>query len=226
MSDEKETKENIEKKVDVQEIPKVSSDSNSKPTEEKKAPENNFNNNNQRTFTKNRRTPRRPRQRSEFEQKILDIRRVTRVSAGGRRFSFSVAIAIGNKRGKVGVGTGKGSDIALAIQKAVKSAEQNTLQIKTTKTMSIPHEVSAKYNSAKVVIMPAPNRGIVAGSALRSIVELGGLKDVNGKIISGSKNKLNISQATVKAFASLSDTVKFSEKPEKTEERKTNKFSK
>ena len=162
-----------------------------------------------REFKKNKRTSRRRNKpRSEFDQKILDIRRVTRVSAGGRRFSFSVALVVGNKKGKIGVGTGKAGDTALAIEKAAKNAQKNTIQIKTTETMSIPHEVDAKFNSAKVIIMPAPRRGIIAGSALRDIIELGGLNDINGKIISGSKNKLNIAKATIKAFSSLEKTVK------------------
>jgi len=156
-------------------------------------------------FRKNRRAPRRrDAGRSEFEQKILDIRRVTRVSSGGRRFSFAVSMAIGNKKGKIGVGTGKAGDTSLAIEKAVKNAKKNMIEVKTTSDMSIPHEVKAKYSSAQVIIMPTPGRGIVAGSALRDLVELAGLKDINGKIISGSKNKLNIAQAVLKAFGKLS----------------------
>ena len=157
-------------------------------------------------FKKNRRQSRRKRDvpRSEFDQKILGIRRVTRVSAGGRRFSFSVSMAIGNKKGKVGVGTGKGGDTALAIEKAVKNAKKDLIEINTTKEMSIPHEASEKYCSAVVKIIPAKGRGIIAGSALRDVLELAGLTDVNGKIISGTKNKLNIAHAAVKALDSLS----------------------
>lgn len=141
--------------------------------------------------------------RSEFEQKILEIRRVTRVSSGGRRFSFSVAVAIGNKKGKVGVGTGKGGDTTLAIEKAVKNAKKNVIDVKTTSTMSIPHQISAKYCSARVMVFPAAGRGVVAGSALRDVLELAGLSDVNGKIISGTKNKLNIANASISALKKL-----------------------
>lgn len=156
-------------------------------------------------FQKNKRSPRRrDSQRSEFEQKILDIRRVTRVSSGGRRFTFAVSMAIGNKKGKIGVGTGKAGDTSLAIEKAVKNAKKNMIEVKTTTDMSIPHEVKAKYSSAEVIIMPTPGRGVVAGSALRDLIELAGLKDINGKILSGSKNKLNISQAVLRAFEKLS----------------------
>jgi small subunit ribosomal protein S5 len=159
-------------------------------------------------FKKNKRFPKRKqRVKSEFDQKILDIRRVTRVSAGGRRFSFSVGVVIGNRRGKIGVGTGKAGDTSLAIDKAVKNAQNNTIDVRITKTSSIPHETKAKFNSAVVMLMPAPGRGIIAGSALRDIIELGGFKDVNGKILSGSKNKLNIAKATIKALSAFEKTV-------------------
>ena len=157
------------------------------------------------SFRKNKRrvTKRRERVRSEFEQKILAIRRVTRVAAGGRRFTFSVAIVVGDKKGKVGVGTGKAGDTSLAIDKAARIAKKNAIKINTTTDMSIPHEVQAKYCSGIVKLMPAKGRGIIAGSAVRDIVILAGLKDINGKILSGSKNKLNIAQATIKALSSL-----------------------
>lgn len=161
------------------------------------------NNRNKREFKKNRRQTRRPQQRQEFDQRILAIRRVTRVSAGGRRFSFSVAMAIGNGKGKIGVGTGKAGDTALAIEKAVKNAKKNIIEINHTNTMSIPHGVEAKYSSAQVKIQPSPGRGIVAGSAIRDMLELAGINDIVGKIISGSKNKLNIARATVQALDSL-----------------------
>lgn len=166
-----------------------------------------------REFKKNRRDSRHGgRTRSEFEQKILEIRRVTRVAAGGRRFNFSVAIAIGNKNGRIGVGTGKAGDTSFAIQKAVKDAEKNAIDVKMTKNNSIPHQVEAKYNSARVLIIPAKGRGVIAGSALRDLVELGGLGDINGKILSGSKNKLNIARATIKAFLEIGKIVKDDDK--------------
>jgi small subunit ribosomal protein S5 len=157
------------------------------------------------SFRKNkRRMPkRRERVRSEFEQKIISIRRVTRVAAGGRRFNFSVAIVIGDKKGRVGVGTGKAGDTSLAIDKAARIAKKNAIKISTTAEMSIPHEIQAKYCSGVVRMMPAKGRGIIAGSAVRDIIILAGLKDINAKIISGSKNKLNIAQATIKALGTL-----------------------
>lgn len=167
----------------------------------------NFSDNGRREFRKNRRPNRKPgaAPRSEFEQKMLTIRRVTRVSSGGRRFSFSVVMAIGNGKGKVGIGIGKAGDTSLAIDKAIKQAKKNIVEIKTTKTMSIPHAVEAKYSSAVISLQPSAGKGIVAGSAVRDLIELGGLKDIVGKVRSGSKNKLNIAHATLAAFKQLSN---------------------
>jgi len=148
------------------------------------------------------------REKPEFDQKILTIRRVTRVVAGGRRMSFSVAMAIGDKKGSIGFGTGKAGDTALAINKAIRSAKKNMIRLQTTKTFSIPREVSAKFCSSKVVMMPNNGRGLIAGSVIRDILILGGIKDVTAKINSGSKNKLNNAQAAMKAFAQLEMKVK------------------
>jgi small subunit ribosomal protein S5 len=149
------------------------------------------------------RSARPERAKPEFEQKVLGIRRVTRVVAGGRRFTFSVVIAIGNKRGSVGVGIGKASDTALAMEKAFRDARKHLYKVNTTDNMSIPHDVRAKYASAEIMIFPAPGRGIAAGSATRNILELGGLTDVTSKIMTRSKNKLNIARATVEALKQL-----------------------
>lgn len=147
-----------------------------------------------------RRRPRRERGAGEPEQKIIDIRRVTRVTSGGRRFSFSVAVVVGDKNGRVGVGLGKGGDTAIAIDKAVKKGKKSMVRIPLTKNRSISKPVEAKYCSARVYIQPAKGRGLVAGSALRNVLDLAGITDVNAKIISRSKNKLNIARATVYAL--------------------------
>jgi small subunit ribosomal protein S5 len=141
--------------------------------------------------------------KSEYDQRILNIRRVVRVVTGGRRFSFSVAIIIGNHKGSVGVGTGKGLDTALAIEKALKNARKNVIKVNLVKDNSIAHEVGLKYSSARIVIRPAEGRGIIAGSAVRDILELAGISDVSAKIISPSKNKLNIARATILALSQL-----------------------
>ena len=143
------------------------------------------------------------RTRPEFDQKMLGVRRVARVVAGGRRFNFSVLMVIGNRKGSVGVGTGKAGDTALAIEKATKNAKKHMVRIERTAHHSIPHMLDAKYSSATVVIRPSPNKGLTAGSAVRSVLELAGITDVNAKIRSGSKNKLNIAQATIKALSQI-----------------------
>lgn len=143
------------------------------------------------------------RVKPEFDTKIINIRRVTRVASGGRRFSFSVAVVSGDKKGKVGVGLGKAGDTSLAIDKATRNAKKNMIKVNVTKDFSIAHPVESKYSSARVMIMPAKGRGVVAGSALRNVIELAGIKDINSKIYSGSKNKLNIARATIDALSQL-----------------------
>lgn len=158
-----------------------------------------------------KRNPRRPRRggrreersRPEFDQKLIGIRRVTRVMAGGRRFSFSVAMVAGDKRGKVGVGIGKAGDTQLAIEKAFRNAKKNMITVKMDKDHRIPHDVHTKYASSEVEIRPAPGRGLVAGSSVRTVLELAGVKDVTAKIFSRSKNKLNNARATVEALKEL-----------------------
>ena len=154
------------------------------------------------------------RVKPEFEQKILNIRRVTRVTSGGKRLNFSVVVVAGNKKGSVGVGMGKANDTSIAIEKAFRDAKKNILNLSLTKTMSIPFEVSAKYCSGNVKIMPAAGRGVTAGSALRTVIELAGIKDVTTKILSPSKNKLNIAMATIEALSMFSNKGK---KPKVTE---------
>jgi small subunit ribosomal protein S5 len=144
------------------------------------------------------------RVKPEFDQKIIDIRRVTRVVAGGRRFSFSVALVAGDKKGCVGLGLGKAGDTALAINKALRNAKKNMIRLKLTKTMSIPHELSAKFSSSHVILMPNKGRGLVAGSVVRDIVKLSGMKDITGKILSNSKNKLNNAKAVMSALSQFS----------------------
>jgi len=163
-----------------------------------------------------KRNPRRPRRqnrrgggrrgervRPEFEQQIIGIRRVTRVMAGGRRFSFSVSMVIGDKRGKVGVGVGKATDTQLAIEKAYRDAQKNMITVRMNKDGHIPHDVQTKYASTEVMIMPAPGRGLVAGSSVRTVLELAGVKDVTAKLLSRTKNKMNNARATVEALKEL-----------------------
>ena len=172
------------------------------------------NTNNNRSFSKptfpkreggdNRKSrPSFERPKPEFDQKMVSIRRVTRVVAGGRRMTFAVAIAIGDKKGSVGLGTGKGGDTAIAIAKALRQAKKNMFKIKTTKDMSITHEVSAKFSSARLSIMPNRGKGLVSGSTVRDMLILAGIKNVTAKLHSGSKNKLNNARVAYKTLYML-----------------------
>ncbi len=134
----------------------------------------------------------------------MGIRRVTRVVAGGRRFSFSVALVAGDKKGSIGLGLGKAGDTSLAINKALRNAKKNMIKLKLTKDMSITHGIKAKFSSSSVMLMPNKGRGLVAGTVVRDIAKLAGMKDVTGKILSGSKNKLNNAKAVMEALSQIS----------------------
>ena len=144
------------------------------------------------------------RPKPEFDQKIISIRRVTRVVAGGRRFSFSVALAAGDKNGAIGLGLGKAGDTSLAINKAIKNAKKNMVKLKLTKDMSIPYEIHSKFSSSRVMLIPNKGRGLVVGTVIRDIAKLAGIKDITGKVLSSSKNKLNNAKAVMKAFSQIS----------------------
>lgn len=144
--------------------------------------------------------------RSEFAQKLIGIRRVARVMAGGRRFNFSVCIVIGDKKGRVGVGLGKAADTALAIEKATRAAKKHMLTLNLTKNRSIRHNVEAKYTASVVEIRPSPGRGLVAGSSVRTVLDLGGVTDVTAKILSRSHNPINNARAAIRALQKIAKT--------------------
>lgn len=154
------------------------------------------------------RQPRRrdSRTKPEFDQKIVSLRRVTRVMAGGRRFSFSVCLVAGNRKGMVGVGQGKASDTPFAIEKAFRNAKKNMITVNTTKEMSIPHEVEAKFSASRVKIMPARGKGIFAGSSVRTVFELAGLREIGAKLLSRSKNSANNAYVAIEALRKLETT--------------------
>ena len=144
------------------------------------------------------------REKPEFDQRLLDVARVVRVVAGGRRFSFRATVAIGDRRGRVGVGTAKGQDVSQAVDKAVNRAKKSMLQIKMAGN-TVPFEITAKYGAAKVFLKPAaPGRGVVAGSVVRIICELVGLQDITGKILGRTTNKINNAKATLEALREFS----------------------
>lgn len=144
------------------------------------------------------------REKSDFDQKMIDIRRVARVMAGGRRFNFRVTVIAGNRNGEVGVGLGKAGDTASAIEKAFRQAKKNAIKVKLTKNLSISSETEAKFASSLIVLRPAPEgHGLVAGSSLRTVLDLAGIKNAIAKILTRSKNKVNIARATICALRKL-----------------------
>jgi len=143
------------------------------------------------------------RRKSEYTEKVLDLRRVTRVVAGGKRFRFRATIVIGNERGKVGVGVSKGLDVQDAIRKARVDAEKHMLEVPIV-GRTIPHEVNAKYSAAKVIIKPATEgRGLRAGGAVRVVLLLAGVKDATAKCIGRTPNKLTNALAAIEALSSF-----------------------
>ncbi len=146
----------------------------------------------------------RDERRSEFAQKLIGIRRVARVMAGGRRFNFSAALVLGDKKGRVGVGLGKAADTQLAIEKATRAAKRAMLTLDLTKNRSIKKNVEAKYCASVVEIRPSPGRGLVAGSSVRTVLELAGVSDVTAKILSRSHNPVNNARAAIEALRSIS----------------------
>ena len=146
-----------------------------------------------------RNKPRFKREKREYDQKVIDIARVTRVVKGGKRFSFRTAVVIGNKKGKVGVGVAKGPDMKVATEKAYADAKKNLIVI-SFKGNTIPYSVYQKLGSAKVLMKPAAKgHGIVAGGAVRVVMSFAGVNDISSKML-GSKNKLNNARATILAL--------------------------
>lgn len=144
--------------------------------------------------------------KSEYEQKVLDIARVTRVTKGGKRFSFRTTIAIGDGKGKIGLGMAKGKDVAQSIQKAFNKAKKNLITIPLVGG-TISYQVEAKYNSAEIILKPSKS-GVKAGGPVRVLAKLGGITSLTGKLISRTNNKLNIAKATISAFQKLREIKK------------------
>lgn len=141
--------------------------------------------------------------KEEFREKVLDLRRVTRVVAGGKRFRFRATLVIGDEKGRVSVGIGKGLDVQSAIGKAKTDAKKHILKI-NLKERSIAHEVEAKFSAAHVKIKPATKgHGLKAGGAVRVVLSLAGIKDATSKCLGRTPNKLTNALATIKALGQL-----------------------
>ena len=141
--------------------------------------------------------------REEFKEKVLDLRRVTRVTAGGKRFRFRVTVIIGDEKGRVGAGIAKGLDVAQAVAKAKANAKKNIITV-PLKGRTILHEVEAKFSAAKVRLKPAKEgHGLIAGGAVRTVLSLAGVKDITAKCLGRTPNKLTNALATIEALKKL-----------------------
>ncbi|MAF24855.1 30S ribosomal protein S5 [bacterium] len=145
---------------------------------------------------------------SEFDQKVIDIARVTRVMAGGKRMRFRACVIVGDTpTHKIGMGIAKGADVSIAVNKAASKAQKKMIEVPVIKG-TLPHQIRQKFGAAIVLLKPAPTgTGIIAGGAVRSVLETAGVEDVVGKIL-GSKNKINNVHATISALGNLQTPTK------------------
>lgn len=140
----------------------------------------------------------------EFEEKVIAIDRVTRVVKGGRRFRFRATVVIGDGKGRVGVGIGKGSEVITSIAKAVSKAKSQMITVPLVDG-TIPHEIEVRFSGAQVLLKPAsPGTGVIAGGAVRNVVEVAGIRDLLTKSL-GSSNKVNNAYATISALSQLKE---------------------
>ena len=160
-----------------------------------------------------RRAPR--REEKEFEERVVTINRVTKVVKGGRRMRFAALVVIGDRKGRVGFGTGKANEVPDAIRKACENAKRNVIKVPSVHG-TIPHEVNGVYGSGNVFIKPASQgTGIIAGGPVRAVVELAGYRDILSKCI-GSRTPINMVRATMQGLASLKTVNEVAELREKT----------
>jgi small subunit ribosomal protein S5 len=146
---------------------------------------------------------RRPEKESEWQERVVQIRRVTKVVKGGKKLSFRAIVIIGNERGQVGVGVGKASDVIGAVKKGVADGKKHLVEVPLTKEYSIPTPASGREGAASVIMRPAaPGTGVIAGGAVRTVLELAGVRNILAKRL-GSKNPLNNARAAVDALAGL-----------------------
>lgn len=142
------------------------------------------------------------RDQKEFEEQVISINRVTKVVKGGRRFRFAALVVVGDRKGRVGIGTGKANEVPDAIKKAVEDAKKNIFTVPVIGT-TIPHEITGRYGAGSVYMRPAiKGTGVIAGGATRAILELAGISDILTKCL-GSRTKINVVRATVDALQNL-----------------------
>lgn len=141
--------------------------------------------------------------KENLSERVIKLSRVAKVVKGGRRFSFTALVAVGDNAGSVALGYGKANEVTDAIAKATQHAKKNLVKINLSQNRTLPHEIVGEFKASKVIMKPAtPGTGIIAGGAVRMIMEVAGVKDVLTKII-GSKNQLNVAKATMQGLLSL-----------------------
>lgn len=142
------------------------------------------------------------REESEFDKSLVSVRRVTKVVKGGRTMRFSALVIVGDRKGNIGIGTGKASEVPPAIDKATQAAKKNLKHISIVNG-TIPHEIVGKFGTSKILLLPAKEgTGVIAGGSARAVLELAGIKDIVTKI-HGSTNKINAVKATINGLTSL-----------------------
>lgn len=147
---------------------------------------------------------RRPRveEKDEFDKKMLEVRRVSKTVKGGRKMHFSAVVVVGDKKGRVGLGLGKAAEVPMAVEKATKAAKKNLINVPIVNG-TVPYETIGKFSTSEVIIIPSKvGSGIIAGGAARAVFELAGYKDITSKI-HGSRNKINVIRATLKALGEM-----------------------